>query len=143
MTQQEQMPWRFGTHASVIQLLALLITGGTFADADKTLNACTLASLLFWTCSISILLWHRPRPSRMDLLFFHWGLLAFVLIGTPLLRPVVGWWAWLPLVLNPSIALLLVMSLLHLVVRVFGLGSPFDGIGLGSPFDGTPPPPGE
>jgi len=74
----------------------------------------------------------------MDLFFFRWGLLAFVLIGTPLLRPVVEWWAWLPLVLLPSIALLLAASLLYLVTRVFGLRSPFDELGPGSPFEGGP-----
>jgi hypothetical protein len=130
MIQQEGTPRRFGTHASVIQLLALLMTGLSM-DGGSTLNACALASILFWSCSVSLLLWLPSRASRMGLLFHRWGLSAFVLIGTPLLRPVVEQWVWLGLVLNPSIAVLLVMSVLYLVTRVFGLPSPFDG---------TPPP---
>jgi hypothetical protein len=110
-------------------------------DGGTTLNACALASLLYWACSVSLLCWRRDRASRLDLLFFRWGLVAFVLIGTPLLRPVVEEWAWLPVVLSPGIALLLVASLMYVVVRVFGLSSPFDELGLGSPFDGKPPPP--
>src|ERR1700693_1742871 len=103
MIQQERVPSRFGTHASVIQLLALFISSGLM-DRGTTLNACTLASLLFWTCSVSVLSWHRGRVSRMGLLFLRWGLLAFVLVGTPLLRPVLERWEWLPLVLYPSLA---------------------------------------
>src|SRR4051812_35868848 len=118
MSPPESMPSRFGTHASVIQLLALLLTG-TVMDGGATQNACTLASFLFWICAVSLLLWHRA--SRADLLFFRWGLLAFVLIGTPLLRPVVERWTWLSLVLYPSLATMLVLSLLHLIARVFGL----------------------
>jgi hypothetical protein len=126
MLPQEPMPRRFGAHASAIQLLALFIAGVSL-DGGTTLNACALASLLFWTCSVSLLLWHDGRASRLYLVVFRWGLLAFVLIGTPLLRPVVEQSAWLPLVLNPGIALLLVMSLMYVVTRVFGLDSPFDG----------------
>lgn len=125
MMQQERIPWRFGAHASVIQLLALF-AGLISLDGGATEEACTLASLLFWACSVSLLLWHRGRASPLDLLFFRWGLLAFVLVGTPLLRPVVQHWSWPPLVLYPSMALLLVASLMYLVTRVFGLRSPFD-----------------
>src|SRR5262245_17885770 len=139
MTQHERMPWRFGTHASVIQLVALFVTS-TSVDGDTTLNACALASLLFWSCSVSLLFWHRGRASRIDLLFLRWGLLAFVLIGTPLFRPVVELWAWLPLVLTPTVAVLLVVSLMYVVVRVFRLSSPFDELGLESPFERKRPP---
>jgi hypothetical protein len=41
--------------------------------------------------------------------------------------PGVWCWAWLPVLLDPSIALLLLASLLHVVARVGGLRSPFDG----------------
>src|SRR5262245_62548060 len=139
MIQQQRMPWRFGTHASLIQLLALFIAGSS-PDGGTTLDACALASLLFWTCSASILFWHRCRGSRMALLSLRWGLLAFVLIGTPLLRPVVEQSAWLALLTSPVIALLLTASLLYVVVRVFRLRSPFDELGLGSPVDGKAPP---
>ena len=125
MIQQDRMPWRFGTHASVIQLLALFMSASP--DAGINQGACTLASLLFWTCSASLLWWHGGRVSRMDLFFLRWGLLAFVLIGTPLLRPVVERWAWLLPLLSPGLALLLVAPLMYLVTRVFGLRSPFDG----------------
>ena len=131
MIQQERVPCRFGTHASVIQLLALFVTG-TSRNGGTTLNACTLASLLFWTCSVSLLLWHGGPASHVERFFFRWGLLAFVLIGTPLLWPIVERWAWLPLVLIPCMAVLLVASLMYLISRIFGLRSPFDG---------TPPPP--
>lgn len=140
MIQQERMPRRFGAQAAVIQLLALFVAS-TSLDGGTTLNACALASILFWTCSVSLLLWHRGRASRMDLFFFRWGLLAFLLIGTPLLRPAVKQWEWVDLVLSPGIAVLLVVPLLYLVTRVFGLRSPFDDFGLDSPFDGKPPPP--
>jgi hypothetical protein len=126
MIQQHRMPWRFGTHASVIQLLALFITGAS-PDAGVATGACTLASLLFWTCSASLLWWHQSRALRIDLFFLRWGLLAFVLIGTPLLRPVVERRAWLLPLLNPGLALLLVVPLMYLVTRVVGLRSPFDG----------------
>ena len=125
MIQREEMPRRFGTHASVIQLVALFVLNST-GDGGATLHAGALASLLFWACSISLLLWHRGRVSILDLLFLRWGLLAFVLIGTPWLRPVIEWWGWLPLMLLPSVALLFVASLLYLFTRIFGLSSPFD-----------------
>src|SRR5262249_4670640 len=125
MIQQDRMPWRFGTHASVIQLLALFITS-TSLDGGITQGAGTLASLLFWICSASLLWWHEGRASRVELFFLRWGLLAFVLIGTPLLRPVVERWAWLLPLLYPGLALLIVVPLMYLVTRVFGLRSPFD-----------------
>src|SRR5262245_6444782 len=41
--------------------------------------------------------------------------------------PGVWRWAWVPPLLDPSIALLLAASALHVVARVGGLRSPFDG----------------
>jgi hypothetical protein len=41
--------------------------------------------------------------------------------------PGVWRWAWVPPLLDPSIALLLIASVLHVVARVGGLRSPFDG----------------
>jgi hypothetical protein len=128
MIQMDRIPW---TYAFVIQVLALVMAS-TAQDGGATQNACTLASLLFWSCSASLVLWHRGRVSRTDVLFLRWGLLAFVLIGTPVLRPVVERWSWLELVLYPSMAVLLVVPLLHLITRVFRQRSPFDG---------EPPPP--
>ncbi len=36
-------------------------------------------------------------------------------------------WAWLPLILDPSVALLLLCVPLHVIGRIAGLPSPFDG----------------
>jgi len=83
MIEQQQKLRRFGVHASAIQLLALCVAG-SFMDAGTTQNAGTLASLLFWACSALLLAWRRDRASDIDLLFLRWGLLPFVLIGTPL-----------------------------------------------------------
>ena len=41
--------------------------------------------------------------------------------------PGVWQWAWLPLLLDLSILLLLVSAVLHVVARLTGLRSPFDG----------------
>jgi hypothetical protein len=125
MIEQDRMPWRFGTHASVIQLLALFMASTTL-DGGTTQAACTLASLLFWTCSTLLLWWHEGRASRIERFFHRWGLLAFVLIGTPALWLVVLRWEWLDPLLYPGFAVLLVVPLLYLVTRVFGLRSPFD-----------------
>jgi hypothetical protein len=130
MIQQDRMPRRFGTHASAIQLLASFIASSTL-DGGITDGACTLASLLFWASSASLLWWHEGRTSRLELFFLRWGLLAFVLIGTPLLRAVVERWGWLLPLLYPGLAALIVVPLMYLFTRVFGLHSPFDG---------TPPP---
>jgi hypothetical protein len=125
MIERDRMPWRFGTHASVIQLLAWLAVG-TSMDGGITEGAFTLASLLFWTCSASLLWWREGRPSRVDLLFLRWGLLAFVFVGTPLLRPVAKRSDWLLPLLYPGLAALIVMPLMYLFTRTFGLRSPFD-----------------
>src|SRR3954468_4260199 len=106
MSQQDRMPCRFGAHASAIQLLTWLIAG-TALDGGITEGGWTLASLLFWTCAASLLWWRQGCPSRVDLVFLRWGLLAFVLIGTPLLRPLVGRWEWLLPLLYPGLAALL------------------------------------
>jgi hypothetical protein len=41
--------------------------------------------------------------------------------------PGVWRWAWVPPLLDPSITLLLAASVLHVVARIAGLRSPFDG----------------
>jgi len=120
-------PQRFGTHASAIQLLALLIAGSVM-DGGRTLSACTLASLLFWTCTVSLVAW-RGCGSGIDLLFLRWGLIAFAMIGTPVLRPVVEEWNWLDPVLLPGTAVLLVVPLLCLITRAVGFHSPVDNVG--------------
>ena len=141
VTQQQHVPRRFGAHASVIQLLASFIIGSAL-DGGSTQNAGTLASLLFWTCAASLLAWRRDRASGIDLFFLRWGLMAFVLIGTPLFRPVVQEWEWLAVVLLPGAAILLVGSLLYLTTRIFGLRSPFDEFGLDSTLNDKPSPQG-
>jgi hypothetical protein len=115
MTEQQRRPRRFGVHASIIQLVAFF-TIGSSPDGGTTQMATTLASLLFWTCSALLLAWHRGRISGLELFFFRWGLLLFVLIGTPLLRPIVQEKEWLAVVLDPGTAVLLVMPFLYLVV---------------------------
>jgi hypothetical protein len=125
MIQQDRMSCRFGTHASVIQLLSWVIVG-TSLDGGITEGAWTLASLLFWASAAAALWRCEGRPSRIDLFFLRWGLLAVVLIGTPLLRPVVARWEALLPLLYPGLAVLLVMPLMYLVTRLFGLSSPFD-----------------
>ena len=137
--EEERMPRRFGAHTSVIYLLAWLILGSAM-DGGITQNAVTLASLLFWTCAAALLTRCRGRASGIGLLFLRWGLLAFVLFGTPVLRPVVRWWwEWLNLALLLCESIMFVMSLFYLVVRVFGGQSPFDKVGLESPCDDQPP----
>jgi hypothetical protein len=118
----------------VIQLLAWLIIGSAL-DGGATQSAFTLASLLFWACASTLLAWRRDRASGIDLLFLRWGLLSFVLIGTPLLRPVVQTWDWLAMVLLPGAAILLVGCVFYLIARIFGLPSPFDELGLDSTVD--------
>jgi hypothetical protein len=81
-------------------------------DGGITQGAFTLASLLIWSCSASLWWWHEGHASRVDLFFLRWGLLAFVLIGTPLLRPVVERWAWLLPLLSPGLAVLIVVPLM-------------------------------
>lgn len=41
--------------------------------------------------------------------------------------PGVRWWAWVPPLADPSIGLLLVCGVLHVVTRLTGLRSPLDG----------------
>lgn len=57
MTDRKRTPGRFGVHASVIQLLALFVTGAIL-DGGMTQLAGTLASLLFWLCAALLLAWH-------------------------------------------------------------------------------------
>src|SRR5262245_5869333 len=125
MIQPDRMQGRFGTHASVIQLLAWF-TIDTAPDGGTTEGAFTLASLLFWTCSALLLWWREGRPSCIDLFFLRWGLLAFVLIGTALLRPVVIPWEHLLWLLSPALAALIVVLLMYLFTRAFVLLSRSD-----------------
>src|SRR5262245_35897421 len=125
MIEQSRLPLRFGIHASINQLTTWLLTG-TVLDGGVTQGAFTLASLLFWICAVSLLWWHESHASRFDQFFLRWGLLAFVLFGTVLLRPVIEWWTWLFVVLYPVLAALIVLPALYLVIRAFGLRSPFD-----------------
>jgi hypothetical protein len=120
------MPWHFGIHASAIQLLALILAD-TALDGGIDGRACTLASLLFWTCSTLLLRMRGCCPWYGGLLFLRWGLLAFVLIGTPVLRPVVQQWEWLHPLLDMGESVLFVVPLMYLVTRILGLPSPFNG----------------
>jgi hypothetical protein len=87
------MTWRFGTHASLIQLIALLMAQPWTPDHARSVypRVPPLLDLL----RIAVV-WQEGRASRTDLFFLRWGLLAFVLVGTPLVRPVVEQrWMWL------------------------------------------------
>lgn len=126
MVQQVRIPLRYGIHASIIQLVAWLLTSAML-DGGRTQGAFALASLFFWICAASLLWWRQNQTSRFDQFFLRWGLLAFVLVGTPLFRPIVEWRSWLFVVINPLLAILIVMPVLYLVVRAFGFRSPFDG----------------
>jgi hypothetical protein len=126
MTQNDRTPRRFGIHASVIQLLALLSTGAII-DRHITEGALTLASLLFWACSASLLWWRDGRPSVVDLFFLRWGLLPFALIGTPLLRPIAEQFEPLLFLLYPGEAALVVVPLMYMFARIFLLRAPVDG----------------
>ena len=116
--------------ALLIPAVALL-AAGLILDGGNTLNAVAVSCVLFWVTFFFLSLSHRFHLTRFRLLFLRWGLLAFVLIGTPLLRPVMERWTlllpWLDAVLAPCLAVLLVVPLMYLVTRVFGLRSPFDG----------------
>jgi hypothetical protein len=124
--------------ALLIQAVALLLPLSLILDGERTLNAVAVSCVLFWFTFFFLSLSHRFHLTRFDLLFLRWGLLAFVLIGTPLLRPAVERWMSLLPCLEAAMALclavLLVVPLMYLVTRVFGLRSPFDG---------TPPAPDE
>lgn len=126
MIQQDRMPGRFGIHASVIQLLAWLITG-IVLDRGITQGAFALASLLFWICSAALLWWRDGYSARADRFFLRWGLLAFVLVGTPAFRLVLERWEWLLAFLYPVLAALIVLPLMYLMTRIIGIRSPFDG----------------
>jgi hypothetical protein len=89
MIDQAQMVRRAATQALVIQFSALFLAS-TVMDAGTTADACLLAGLLFWACWVSLMLCHRGKPSRLDLLFLRWGMLAFVFLGTPVLMPIVA-----------------------------------------------------
>ena len=125
MVQQARMPRRFGIHASVIQLMAWLITA-TVLDRGITQGAFAVASLLFWICAALLLWWHQGYPSRVDQVFLRWGLLAFLLIGIPAIRPILELWEWVGAMFYPVLAALLVVPLIYLICRAIGLRTPFD-----------------
>ena len=125
MIQSGKVTGRFGIHASVIQLLGWALTSAL--DAGITQGAFALASLLFWVCAASLLRWRRGLLSRVEQLLLRWSLIPFIVIGTPLLRPMFGRWEWLQALLYPVLAALIVLPLMYLVARLFGWQSPFEG----------------
>ena len=74
--------------AWLIQFAALLFIASTIPDGGIALNACILASALFWACAGLLLLWHHRHPSRMFALFLRWGLLLFATLGTVAIAPI-------------------------------------------------------
>ena len=112
--------------ALLIQAVALFLAAGLTLDGGNTLNAVAVSCALFWVTFLLLSLSHRFHLTRFRRLFLRWGLLAFVLVGTPLLRPVVERWASLLPLLYPGLAVLIVVPLMYLVTRAFGLRSPFD-----------------
>ena len=72
MIEKSPTPWRPASQALLIQLLALFITGA-FADGGDTLDACIVASVAYWICLASLLLWDRFHVTRLELFFFDGG----------------------------------------------------------------------
>jgi hypothetical protein len=126
----DRRPWRFGTHASVIQLLTLLCMPCTVACADIYGAAFTLACFLFWTWAALLLWWHEHPAWRLERFFLRWGLLAFALIGTPLLEPVAALGAdgWRQGLVCLGLPLLFVAPLMYLVTCIIELRAPSDGM---------------
>jgi hypothetical protein len=94
MDQETPIPWRACVPALLIQVLAFCITTGP--DGGISHEACLLASLPYWIGAVSILVWRRGRLSRLERQFVRWGLLPFVVVGTPILYHFAFWRLFYP-----------------------------------------------
>lgn len=84
-----RIPWRAFVPAILTQIFAMVVVLGTVTDGGESHTAGFLASLPFWACAIPLLVWRRGCASRLELFFVHWGLVAFLALGTPVLLPIV------------------------------------------------------
>jgi hypothetical protein len=87
MQQQTHSPWLVCLPPFLTQILAISVTP---LDGGKSQNACFLASAPFWACALFILARYDDRLPRLGLLFIRWGLIAFILIGAPVLYYLLG-----------------------------------------------------
>ena len=85
--------------ALLIQLVAFILAN-TILDGGRILNAVLVSCLLFWGTAGVLFLYRRGSFSALDRVFLRWGSLPFLLIGTPLLMPVVE--SFLRLILRPA-----------------------------------------
>jgi hypothetical protein len=73
--------------AFVIQGVAILFFA-TVMDGGITLQASLIASAPFWLC-VPFLAWRDSTPSLFARMFVRWGLIVFIVAGTPALRPLI------------------------------------------------------
>lgn len=71
--------------AIVIQGIAVLCCSG-YRDGGGILHASLIAAALFWLCVIAVVIVGPTEPSRIQTEFVRWGLIPFVLLGTPVVR---------------------------------------------------------
>jgi hypothetical protein len=76
------------TQALLIQAVAFFLAN-MIMDGGRILHGVVVSCLLFWVSFFLLVLWHRSHVSRFDLLFLRWSSLPFVLVGTPILAPLV------------------------------------------------------
>jgi hypothetical protein len=75
-----------------------------------------------WLCMFGTLC--SRKPTSFVFPFFCGPLCALAWLLCP--DEEVRWFAWVPLVLDPTISLMVLAVILHGVARLFGLTSPFD-----------------
>lgn len=73
--------------ALLIQAVAFIAIISTIPDGGRVLTGLVVSCLLFWVTFFLLYLSHRCHATRFDLLFLRWGSVPFVLVGSPLLRP--------------------------------------------------------
>jgi hypothetical protein len=86
MQQQTHSPWLVCLPPFLIQIVALAVAP---LDGGRSQNACVLASIPFWACALFVLARYDRLP-RLGLHFIRWGLIAFLLIGSPILYCLLG-----------------------------------------------------
>ena len=76
------------TQALLIQAVAFFLAN-MIMDGHRMLNGVVVSCLLFWVAFFLLFLRHHCHVTRFDLFFLRWGSLPFVLVGTPILAPLV------------------------------------------------------
>jgi hypothetical protein len=79
-----------GAQALLIQAVACILVMGTVPDGGYMLNGLVVSCFLFWVTFLLLFWAHRCLVTRFDLFFLRWGSVPFVLVGTPLLAPLVA-----------------------------------------------------